>query len=116
MAQSNSLLRELLSNYPDTVMNDPGFHQMLIDHFAHIRKNTSLITKESVKPLEAAIYKADFHGLLAYKNIDVSLHNILTEFNGLKKSTDFNGQPMEILKISVEFIEKLKKAYQAKKR
>lgn len=116
MARNNLLLQELQRSYPNTTEFDPDFHQVMVDHFSYIRKNPAWMTSFTPEALQAAIYKGDFHGLLLANNVLPPLHNILTEFNGFTKSSDFDGSVRTFWKIEAEIVETLKNAFQTKRR
>lgn len=114
---SNSLLmQELTRGFPIHIEHDPDFHQVVVDHFPHLRKTQKMLSTFTTTPLTGAIYCGDFHGLLKHEHIDERLHNILTEFNGFSKTTDYDGSVRIFYKIHPDYIEQLKKTYQARRK
>lgn len=116
MGLNNLLSTELQRSYPSITENDPDFHQVVVDHFSYIRKNPAWLVAFTPDALKAAIYKGDFHGLLKAHGVQPALHNILTEFNGLTKSTDFDGVSRTYYRIEAEILETLKNAFQTRRR
>ena len=110
------LLSELERGFPNLTQHDPSFHQVVVDHSPAIRKESQIVSPFTFTPLIGAIYKGDFHGLLKYQKVDESLHHILTEFNGLSKTTDYDGSVMVVYTINPDYIDQLKKTYQARRK
>lgn len=111
---TNSLLNELIGDYPSEIEFDPGFEQMVIDHFPDIRIKGHY-SEVRVETATCLVFKGDFHGLLKNQQLQTNVLNILTYFNGFTKSSDFDGRQITFLKISPQYLETLKKAYQARR-
>lgn len=103
---TNMLSKELYQSFPvGDVHFDPEFHQAVVDHFPYFRENPRFVGGFTPEAYIAARYRGDFYGLLAENKIDPRYHQILTEFNGMSKSSDYDGQVRRILVLQVEFIE-----------
>lgn len=89
-----SLLNETRKYF--TSLPSEKLHQVFLEHFPYILKN-NLYEKRTFESVYALVYKGDFHGLLNHLGVTMEFHRVVTEFNGLHSSLDYDGTSTEIL-------------------
>ena len=102
----NLLAAELKRSFPENDIHfNRDFHQSVVDIFPILRRDKSML-REIVPELHiAARFRGDFFGLLAMYKQDPRYHQLLTEFNGMSKSSDYDGTSRKFLLFDVGVIE-----------
>lgn len=108
---SSPLLARLKSKISTSIEVSSTFHQVMVEHFPIIKKDSRLHYFRSIDRLTGAIYIGDFYGVLNYLKVPYEYHQLQTEFNGFMKSSDYDGSPMEIMLIETIYIEKISNVF-----
>lgn len=106
-----SLLSELVP--PDDSAKTRDYYDMLNSHVGFL-KNHATTERRSVTPLQAAIFRGDFYGLLHSVGIDKKYHYLIMRVNGLDASNQFDGLNTELLLPSLGLIESIIVLYNSK--
>ena len=102
----NILSNELKRNFPKGDIHfNPDFHQSVVDLFPIIHQDERMLSDFVPELHIAARFRGDFYGLLAEQGVDSRYHQILTEFNGMGKSSDYDGNARKFLMFDVSIIE-----------
>ena len=97
----NSMRRSVASVY-----ETDEFREVLLLHMDMIQKREANSFIE-ITQQEADMWAGDFYGLLLTKGVRHHLLWLLTVFNGLTSSSDFDGDFLEIKTPDTEYIKRL---------
>ena len=89
-----SLLQDL--DVASDLAKDRGYYELIESHLAYLKK-LAATTVRTIAPLDAAVYKGDFYGLLYYLGVEKKYHYPIMRINDLNNSSDYDGINTQIL-------------------